>query len=656
MANAVIMPKAGITVESCIIGEWLKKVGDSVNVGDILFTYETDKASFECESTAAGTLLEIFYEEGDEVPCLVNVCAIGTPGEDCSSLRGAGSADVPTTAPAASTAPASPAAAAPAASAAATKAQGVLMPKAGITVESCIIGEWLKKVGDPVKVGDILFTYETDKASFECESTAEGELLDIFYQEGDEVPCLQNVCAVGPHGEPTECLKGSGAEAPAIPAAPAAPAAAPVEACSTKAQAVIMPKAGITVESCIIGEWLKNVGDPVKIGDILFTYETDKASFECESTAEGELLEKFYEEGDEVTCLQNVCAVGPHGESTECLRPGYEGPAPSAVPAAESPAAPAAAPSAVPAPVHSDAPVSPRARKLASQAGVDPTLAVGTGPKGRIIERDVRELMAHPPVPAQPAVSAAVPAAPAAEPSVTEPAAAEEEYRDVKFSGIRRAISKSMHTSLSTMAQLTHTTSFDATNILAYRKQLKAAGGDYAGITLGDIVLFAVSRTLLNHPDLNANMLDDKSIRLFNHVNLGFACDTERGLMVPTIRHADEMSLMEISKAVKALAAECRGGAINPDKLSGGSFTVTNVGSLGVESFTPVINPPQTGILGVCCTTDRVRRAADGSIEIYPAMTLSLTYDHRAVDGTPAAKFQRELCQNLEKFTTLLAR
>ena len=166
MANAVIMPKAGITVESCIIGEWIKKVGDPVNVGDVLFTYETDKASFECESTAAGTLLDIFFEEGDEVPCLVNVCAVGNPGEDTSALRGGSAADAPAEAPAAAPAAAAPAAA-PAA-ACATKARGVLMPKAGITVESCIIGEWLKKVGDQIKVGDVLFTYETDKASFEC--------------------------------------------------------------------------------------------------------------------------------------------------------------------------------------------------------------------------------------------------------------------------------------------------------------------------------------------------------------------------------------------------------------------------------------------------------------------------------------------------------
>ena len=518
-------------------------------------------------------------------------------------------------------------------------ANAVIMPKAGITVESCIIGEWVKKVGDQVKIGDVLFTYETDKASFECESTAEGTLLDIFYEAGDEVPCLVNVCAVGNPGEDTSSLKGGSAAAePAAAEAPAAAAPAAKAACAdTKAKAVIMPKAGITVESCIIGEWLKQVGDQIKVGDVLFTYETDKASFECESTEEGELLAIFFEEGDEVPCLENVCAVGPHGEPTDCLKPGAE----QAVVVEEVAAAPVAAAVAAPvAQIVTGAPVSPRAAKLAKAAGVDASLAVGTGPEGRIIERDVQKL-----------IDSGVTAAPKAACACDGPA-----YEDVKFSGIRRAISKSMHTSLSTMAQLTHNTSFDATNILAYRKMLKNAGDEYAGITLGDIILYAVSRTLLNYPDLNANMLDDNSIRLFKHVNLGVAVDTPRGLMVPTIFNADQMSLLEISKAVKELAAECRDGAINPDKLSGGSFTVSNLGNMGVESFTPVINPPQTGILGVCGTIERVRKGADGSIQIYPAMGLSLTYDHRAVDGTPAAKFQKELGKNLENFTTLLAK
>ena len=326
MAVGVLMPKAGITVEECIITEWLKKKGDHVNVGDILFTYETDKASFECESTAEGEILEIFYEEGDEVPVLVNVCAVGQPGEDISGIK-EGTAEPAQAAPAAE----APAAAAPSAAAApaGNVAAGVLMPKAGITVEECIITEWLKKKGDHVNVGDILFTYETDKASFECESTAEGELLEIFYEDGDEVPVLVNVCAIGKPGDSIEGIKegtapaaAPAAEAPA--AAPAAPAAAPA---GNMAAGVLMPKAGITVEECVITEWHKKKGDHVAMGEVLFTYETDKAAFECESTAEGELLEIFYEDGDEVPVLVNVCAIGKPGDSIEGLK---EGTAPAA--------------------------------------------------------------------------------------------------------------------------------------------------------------------------------------------------------------------------------------------------------------------------------------------------------------------------------------
>jgi len=417
------------------------------------------------------------------------------------------------------------------------------------------------------------------------------------------------------------------------------------------ANAVIMPKAGITVESCIIGTWEKKVGDKVRVGDILFTYETDKASFECESTEEGTLLEIFFGDGEEVPCLVNVCAVGNDGEDCSALRP--EGAAAAAPAAAEAaPAAtttPVAAPVAVSATADGATRISPRAKKLAERAGVDASAATPTGPNGRIIERDVRTLM-------ESGFACAKAEAPAPVAAAAPTAAPVAEYEDVKFSGIRRAISKSMHTSLSTMAQLTHNSSFDATCILAYRKLLKNAGDEYAGITLGDIVLYAASRVLKNHPDLNAHMLDDNTIRIFKNVNLGVAVDTPRGLMVPTIFRADEMSLLEISKAVKSLAAECREGNISPDKLTGGTFTVSNLGNLGIESFTPVINPPQTGILGVCTITERIKKNADGSIGSYPAMGLSLTYDHRAIDGSPASRFLKELGQTLENFTALLAK
>ncbi len=418
------------------------------------------------------------------------------------------------------------------------------------------------------------------------------------------------------------------------------------------ANAVLMPKAGITVESCIIGKWNKKVGDKVAQGDILFSYETDKASFECESTAEGELLEIFFGDGEEVPCLVNVCAVGEKGEDCSALRPDGSAPAaPADAPAAEAaPAAAAPQTAAAPAaPAVEGAPVSPRARKLAGRAGVDASQAAGTGPNGRVIERDVRRLMEE-----GPAVQAA-PAAPQVAAAVESAAPVEAEYEDVAFTGIRKVIAKSMTTSLQSMAQLTQHFSFNATAIQGYRKLVKGIEA-YSGITLGDIVLCAVSRTLLDHPDLNANMVGEDTLRRFKHVHLGVAVDTPRGLMVPTIFNADQKSLLEISNEVKSLAEQARSGKISPDLLSGGTFTVSNLGNTGVEMFTPVINPPQTGILGVCGITQRVKTGKDGEFAVYPAMGLSLSFDHRAVDGAPAAKFMQALCKNLEQFTALLAK
>ena len=521
-------------------------------------------------------------------------------------------------------------------------AEGVLMPKAGITVESCVIGEWKKNVGDQVAVGDILFTYETDKAEFECESTAAGTLLAQFSAEGDEVPCLVNVCAVGNPGEDVEALRNAApaAEAPAAPAAAAAAAAAPAAAVKPDgpcAQAVIMPKEGITVESCIIGEWKKNVGDAVAVGDVLFTYETDKAEFECPSTAAGTLLAKFFEDGDEVPCLVNVCAVGNPGDAYEFLKPGAEAPAPAAeAPAAEAPAA-AAAPAAPKAELTA---ISPRAMAKAVANNVNPALATGTGPKGRIIERDIDKLIAS--------GAAAAYAAPAA--------AEETAFEDVKFGPVRKATAKSMTKSLSTMAQLTQQYSFDASQIQAYRAMLKPMDAPMGKISLNDMVMFAVAKTIKSCPDLNANMVEDNVIRHFSHVNLGFACDTPRGLLVPTIFHADEMSLLELSMEAKRIAAAARDGSLSPDEMTGATFTVTNIGSFGCEAFTPVVNPPQIGILGVCNIQTKIKSAKDGMIETYPAMGLSLTFDHRALDGAPAARYMSELCKSLESFMTLMAK
>lgn len=419
------------------------------------------------------------------------------------------------------------------------------------------------------------------------------------------------------------------------------------------ATAVIMPRQGQSVESCVIGEWFKKVGDDVSEGELLFSYETDKAVFEEAAKVSGKLLAVFFGVGDDVPCLETVAVIGAEGEDISGVAPKAE----AEPEQREEAPAEAAAPAAALQTAERARGISPRAKNAAERLRLDPAMAAPTGPNGRVIERDIAALAAESRTgsglggrllpcdmeTAKRQVEELTPAAPAAE------------YEDVKLTNIRKVIAKSMHQSLSEMAQLTHTVSFDATCIMNYRRQLKLAAEklDVPNITLNDIMLYAVSRVLPRHPDLNAHYLGD-SIRRFRHVNLGVAVDTPRGLMVPTLFNADEKSLREISSEAKALIAACQEGSINPDLLQGGSFTVSNLGSLGIEHFTPVINPPQTGILGVCGITERVRTGKDGGISVYPAMGLSLTYDHRALDGAPASRFLAELKTALESFTALL--
>lgn len=428
---------------------------------------------------------------------------------------------------------------------------------------------------------------------------------------------------------------------------------------------VIMPRQGQSVESCVITEWKKKKGDAVAVKDILFSYETDKSSFDEEAAVAGTLLETFAEDGDDVPCLNPVCIIGEPGEDISALiaeakkQIGGDEPAPETKPEAKAAAIPVAAPALTAAPAAAPAAteadgfirISPRARHLAERTGADISKAEPTGPMGRIIERDINALLDR---------GIYVGASAAEKPTAAAAAAAspEVEYEDVKLPNIRKVIAKSMHASLSSMAQLTLNASFDATKIMSLRAAFKAKGEALGmnNVTLNDMVLYAAAKTLRGHRDLNANYLDDKDImRYFTHVNLGVAVDTPRGLLVPTVFAADTLSLNELSAQTKTLISEAKAGTISPDKLRGGSFTVTNLGSMGIVSFTPVVNPPQTGILGVGTITRRVK-TVDGQDVFYDAMGLSLTFDHRALDGAPAARFLRELCLGLENFGLLMAK
>ncbi len=536
-------------------------------------------------------------------------------------------------------------------------AKGVMMPKQGITVESCILTEWKVKVGDTVKVGDVLFSYETDKSSFDQESEFEGEVLALLCADGDEVPVLQNVCIIGAKGEDISALTGGAAPAPAAEPAPApvvaapvaAPAAAPV---ATNAKGVMMPKQGITVESCILTEWKVKVGDAVKVGDVLFSYETDKASFDQESEFEGEVLALLCEAGEEVPVLQNVCVIGAKGDDISCFMngsaPAPVAEAPAAAPVAAAPvaAAPVAATAAAPTADGDRIFASPRAKNLAKKMGVNLADAVPTGPNGRIVEADIRVASTKPKT-AEVAPAQTATAAPAAAPADLKA------FTDEKMPNIRKVIAKNMMNSLSSMAQLTHTLTFDCTNVMDFRAYLKANAEklNLPNITINDIIIFAVSRVIKNHKVLNAHLLNGDTMRYFEHANIGIATDAPKGLLVPVLNGADTMSLSEISANAKKLTKGAQSGTISPELLCGGSFTISNLGTMGIESFTPVINPPQTGILGVNTFETRIKLGKNGEIIPYTAMGLSLTYDHRALDGAPASRFLKELKEYLESFS-----
>ena len=425
---------------------------------------------------------------------------------------------------------------------------------------------------------------------------------------------------------------------------------------------VLMPRQGQSVESCIITGWKVKEGDTVKAGQPLCEVETDKATFEVEAPAAGTVLGIFYPDGADVPVLRIIAAIGAPGEDVSALRPKDEAEMKAEtgnLKAEERPAVSNLQVSGFKSQVSdSSSGVSPRARNLAATKGLDASTLAGSGPDGRVIERDVKAALAGQ-VPLSPAAKAkiaaigsgiggrilaadvqmpsvAAPAAPAA-PAVSYSAEQMGALKEIPVKGVRKVVAGRMLSSLQTTAQLTMHTSADARAVLSSRAKFKASA-DKAGVTINDLVLYAVAQTLVNFPDLNAYWLGDKLVQ-FENIHLGMAVDTPRGLMVPVIRFANKLSLEEISVEAKRLGSACIKGTIDPDALKGGTFTVTNLGASGIEMFTPVLNAPEVGILGVCNVQPKPVMKKDGGVEFIPHMGLSLTFNHCATDGAPAGRF-----------------
>jgi pyruvate dehydrogenase E2 component (dihydrolipoamide acetyltransferase) len=436
---------------------------------------------------------------------------------------------------------------------------------------------------------------------------------------------------------------------------------------------VIMPRQGQSVETCILGQWHRKKGELVNKGDVILSYETDKAAFDLEAPVSGTIIEIFYHDGEEVRVLSNIAVIGEPGESVDEFKPDASTMT-SELTEKTTEAKEISKPGreinkeGVATDFISETgemKISPRASKLAQQLNVPVSRVKGTGPGGRIIERDIE--MAATTLRTTPLASEIMEKegkSTGITPTgaggrfrsadlVTTSTSTTDEFVIKNISNIRRIIAENMHASLQNSAQLTHHISADARKILEYRKIFKSGQSKEFGenVTINDMVCYAVIKALKIKPEINSHFLGD-SIKTFHKVHLGIAVDTERGLMVPALRNADDMSLPELSDALKSLADQCRKGNIDPELLASTSatFTITNLGNYGIEMFTPVINLPQSGILGVNTITYRPADLGDGIIGLIPVIGLSLTYDHRVIDGAPASVFLREVKQQIEGF------
>ncbi|HEX4836588.1 MAG TPA: dihydrolipoamide acetyltransferase family protein [bacterium] len=397
---------------------------------------------------------------------------------------------------------------------------------------------------------------------------------------------------------------------------------------------VILPKLGLTQEEGTIVRWLKSEGSRVAKGEPLFEVMTDKATLEVEAPASGVLLRILVTEGETVPVAVPIAVIGEPGEGVHVAARSSVGPGPDPV---SSHAARAAGVESVGTDVRLPGErvrVSPRARALAAARGVDVRSIIGTGPGGRIVERDVQQALGAriAPVPPTPAATRPGPEAPAA-PVATR---------------MRAIIARRMMESLHTTAQLTLTTEADMAEAVRLREEIapELERRDGVSVTYTDLIVRAAALALREHLALNARWEGEEARRL-GEIHIGVAVALDEGLVVPVIRHADRATVSQISAAIRDLSERARALRLRPDEMQGSTFTVTNLGMFEIDAFTPILNPPEAAILGA----GRVHRrpaAVGDRVEIRPAMALSLTFDHRLVDGAPAAQFLQRVKHLLE--------
>ncbi len=544
-------------------------------------------------------------------------------------------------------------------------AEVVTMPRLSDTMEEGTVAKWLKKVGDKVEEGEILAEIETDKATMEFESFYNGTLLHIGIPEGDGAPVDSLLAIIGDEGEDISALLGGEAAPAAAPTEEVKPVeATPAPANETKAVAAIpagveivtMPRLSDTMEEGTVASWLKKVGDTVEEGDILAEIETDKATMEFESFYTGTLLHIGIDEGGSAPVDSVLAIIGPTGTDLSAVLSGAAAPAPAApVASKEAVEVKSKAPAAAPASAAPAAPVtdvtssntrifaSPLAKKLAKEKGLDLSTIKGSGEHGRIIRRDVEQAQ----VVAAPVASAKV--QPVAAPVVT--ASGVENKESVKNSQMRKVIAKRLSESKFTAPHYYLTVEVEMDEAKAARQQINQLPD--TKVSFNDMVLKASAMALLKHKQVNTTWSDEATI-INHHVHLGVAVAVEDGLVVPVIKHADQLSFTQLGATVKDMAGRARNKKLTPAEMEGSTFTVSNLGMFGIEEFTSIINQPNSAILSVGAIIEKAV-VRDGAIVPRSMMKLTLACDHRTIDGATGAQFLQTLKMYLEHPVTLLA-
>ena len=538
-------------------------------------------------------------------------------------------------------------------------AEVINMPRLSDTMEEGTVASWLKKVGDKVEEGDILAEIETDKATMEFESFNEGTLLHIGIQEGETAKVDTLLAIIGDEGEDISSYLNGSAELEKSDAAPEAKEEEAKDISDVDFDSkqelpegvivVTMPRLSDTMEEGTVAAWLKKVGDEVEEGDILAEIETDKATMEFESFQAGTLLHIGLNEGESAKVDSLLAIIGPKGTDVSNVAKNFKAEGGEAKKDAPKVEAKKEAPKAEPKKVEvkKETPkvstststsgrifASPLAKKMAEEKGVNLAQVKGSGENGRIVKKDIENF---------------TPSAQGASVGKFVPTG-QEDFDEVPNSNMRKAIAKNLAKSKFTAPHYYLNVEFDMENAIAFRMQYNSIPD--TKISYNDMIVKACALALKQHPQVNSQWFDDR-MQLNNHVHIGVAVAVPDGLLVPVVKFANEQSLTQIGGAVKELAGKARNKKLGLDEMKGSTFTISNLGMFGIDSFTSIINQPNSAILSVGNIVEKPV-VKGGQIVVGNTMKLCLACDHRTVDGATGAQFLQTLKGYIENPVTML--